>query len=455
MKKERKASLGEQFMFFHQNSIISRLVTSLAVLFGLLGIAPARPVYATTLTVTTLNDSGPGSLRQAILDAASGDTITFAPALAGGTIALNSQLSISKDLTIDGSALDPQVRLSGQSASRIIEIIFNAQMTISSLVFTQGVSTTGGAIHATGNAQLKLENSTFHQNQASLSGGAISVEGNSMGAIVNSMFSQNQAGGSGGAISIVENGNYTIIHSTLVDNSASGDGGAVAGFNVRLIGSTLSRNSSGGSGGGVSAVKLEIDSTTIDQNLASFNGGAIALGGNTISTIVNSTVTENQANSSGGAISINGNPYLQLWNSTFAANHAPAGSEVRAIGIGTVALANTILVCQPGDQGCIVQSGNTLISGPNSIIATGTLASFGLAELADNGGPTQTMALLPGSPLIDAGDDSICANPLVNHLDQRGVTRPKGSHCDIGAYEKQFLIRYVKQDAAVPNDGSS
>ena len=442
-------------MLFHLKVNIVRLIVSVAVLVGMIGTVPVRPVYAAPLVVSNTNDSGPGSLRQAILDAASGDTITFAPALAGGTIALNSQLTISKDLTIDGSALNPQVRLSGQSASRIIEIIFNAQMTISSLVFTQGVSTTGGAIHATGNAQLKLENSTFHQNQASLSGGAISVEGNSTGAIVNSMFSQNQAGGSGGAISIVENGNYNVIHSTLVDNSASGDGGAVAGFNVRLIGSTLSRNSSGGSGGGVSAVKLEIDSTTIDRNLATFNGGGIALDGNTISTIVNSTVTENQANSSGGAISINGNPYLQLWNSTFAANHAPVGTEVRAIGNGTVALANTILACLPGDQGCIVQSGNTLISGPHSIIAAGTLASFGLAELADNGGPTQTMALLSGSPLIDAGDDAVCANSSVKHVDQRGVTRPQGSHCDIGAYERQFLIRYVKQDATAPNDGSS
>jgi predicted outer membrane repeat protein len=442
-------------MSFHLKVNFVRLIISVAVLAGMIGTVPVRPAYAAPLLVSNTNDSGPGSLRQAILDAVSGDTITFAPALAGGTIALNSQLTISKDLTIDGSALDPQVTLSGQSASRIIEIIFNAQLTISSLVFTQGASTTGGAIHATGNAQLKLENSTFHQNQASLSGGAISVEGNSTGAIVNSIFSQNQAGSSGGAISIVENGNYTILHSTLVDNSASGNGGAVAGFNIKLIGSTLSRNSSGGSGGAVSAAIMQIDSTTMDRNLANFYGGAIALAGNSNSTIVNTTVTRNQANGGGGALATTGNIYLQVFNSTFAANQAPVATEVQVLGTGQIFLVNSILVCLPGDQACVYESAFAAIGSSNGIIGIGTLASFGLAELADNGGPTQTMALLPGSPLIDAGDDSLCANPLVNHLDQRGVTRPQGSHCDIGAYEKQFLIRYVKQDATAPNDGSS
>ena len=58
-----------------------------------------------------------------------------------------------------------------------------------------------------------------------------------------------------------------------------------------------------------------------------------------------------------------------------------------------------------------------------------------LGPLQDNGGPTQTMALLPGSAAIDAANDAICAAPPVNNLDQRGITRPQGPHCDIGAFE--------------------
>ena len=55
--------------------------------------------------------------------------------------------------------------------------------------------------------------------------------------------------------------------------------------------------------------------------------------------------------------------------------------------------------------------------------------------MQDNGGPTWTLALLPGSAAIDAADDAICAAAPVNNLDQRGITRPQGAHCDIGAYE--------------------
>jgi hypothetical protein len=58
-----------------------------------------------------------------------------------------------------------------------------------------------------------------------------------------------------------------------------------------------------------------------------------------------------------------------------------------------------------------------------------------LGPLADNGGATQTMELLAGSPAIDAGNDGLCAAAPVNNLDQRGIARPQGPHCDIGAFE--------------------
>jgi predicted outer membrane repeat protein len=170
--------------------------------------------------------------------------------------------------------------------------------------------------------------------------------------------------------------------------------------------------------------------------------------------ISNSTVFQNQAGK-GGAIFTQGTLNIDIFNSTFAANNAPIGSELWLNGPVNVSLYNSILACMPGNSLCWITTGLGSIGGPNSIIEIGTLASFGLAELADNGGPTQTMALLPESPLIDAGDDSICASADVNNLDQRGVARPQGSHCDIGAYEDQNLVRYVKQDATGSGNGSS
>jgi hypothetical protein len=66
-----------------------------------------------------------------------------------------------------------------------------------------------------------------------------------------------------------------------------------------------------------------------------------------------------------------------------------------------------------------------------------------LGPLADNGGPTQTFALLTGSLAIDAGDDATCSAAPVNGLDQRGVTRPQESHCDIGAFELKIYWIYL------------
>jgi predicted outer membrane repeat protein len=421
------------------NSFRARLALAFFLILGMLGVQLPKPVLAATFTVTNTNDSGPGSLREAILQQFNGNTIMFDPSLAGQTITLSSGLIINQDLTIDGSGLNPPVVLSGGYATRIIQTQGIADVTISDLTFTRGVSIAGGAIDMTGSSQLTLKNSTLYQNQASSSGGAISNRGNGPITILNSTFYQNQAGASGGAISIGF-GPGTIVNSTFFDNNATGDGGAItSSLDLTLIDSTLSGNTAGNGGGAIFAFQPTIKNTVIYLNQAS-QGGAILIPGNGRGTIVNSTITQNQASASGGAIYMHGTTQVEVFNSTFAANNAPEGSEVSAIGRADFALYNTILACAPGNNGCIFEFGDISVGGPNSIIDTGTLESFGLGELADNGGPTQTMALLPQSLLIDAGDDLVCANSSVNNLDQRGVTRPQGKHCDIGAYEADYIM---------------
>jgi predicted outer membrane repeat protein len=390
-------------MFFQRNSIIARFVTSLAVLFGLLGMAPVHPAHAATLTVSTLNDSGPGSLCQAIADAVSGDVITFNSSLAGGGIGLNSQLSITKNLTIAGSGLNPPIVLSGGAATRIMQVDYPAQVTISGLILQNGFATSGNG-----------------------------------GAVYNT-------------------GEFTAIDSSFLYN-AGWDGGAIWGGTIKVRNSTFSGNHAYGSGGAIIGVNLDIRNTTFHGNQANQDGGAISIYGDGTSTIVNSTIFRNQAGNSGGGLFITGYPLVDIFNSTLAENFAVNGHEFILGTIYHIAFANTIFVCNAASTDCYVPSGNS-IANTNTILGIGTLSDYGLAELGDNGGFTQTMALLPNSPLLDSGEDTICANAPVNNLDQRGVTRPQGSHCDIGAYEYQETtaptVLSITRAATTPTSGSS
>jgi hypothetical protein len=146
-------------------------------------------------------------------------------------------------------------------------------------------------------------------------------------------------------------------------------------------------------------------------------------------TITNSTIAYN----SGGGVQSSG--AASIHQSTIVGNDG-IGVELRE---GTLSLGNSIVFDNGLD--CARINGGTVISNINNLIETtgDDEESCGpalitddpnLAPLADYGGPTQTMALLPGSPAIDAGDDDTC-----EETDQRGVTRPQGDHCDIGAFE--------------------
>ncbi len=164
-------------------------------------------------------------------------------------------------------------------------------------------------------------------------------------------------------------------------------------------------------------------------------------------TITNSTIYGNRmpgpGNNKGGGIAATGN--VTITNSTIASNSISSsygwlrwGGGVYG---GTVTFKNTVLSSNwPNNcEGATVASGgNNIDSGDTCGFADATdLVNTDplLDVLADNGGPTPTMALLPGSPAIDAGDDAVCAAAPVNGVDQRGNPRPQGTHCDIGAVE--------------------
>jgi hypothetical protein len=372
------------------------------------------------ITVTNTNDSGAGSLRQAIADICSGGTITFAPALSGQTITLNSVLVVDKDLIINGSSLTTKISISGNNSVRVLEISPDATVSLNGLVVKNGYSSThGGGIYNSGS--LTVTNCVFFNNSSDINGGAIfntdflTTMHTGTLTVMNSTFLGNSAHHTGGGISNGD-GQLDIMDSTFSGNSAKFGGGLITGFGteVNVTNSTFSENSAEWGGGMFNDLTLlTLANNTFFHNLADYGGG---LYNASVTTITNSTFSGNSAASSGGGI-YNDWGLLNYTNTILANSISGDDCYNNIAHEARIGINNNNLVLNnaaaPNDCGIPLLTSDPL-----------------LGPLQNNGGLTQTMALLPGSPAIDAGDDANCPA-----TDQRGVTRPQGSHCDIGAYE--------------------
>lgn len=359
-----------------------------------------------TVTVLNSSDNEAGSLRKALNTVCVGGTVIFTDALAGQTITLLSgPLTLGKNVTIDASAA-PGLTLSGNNTFRVFEINAGTTATVKHLNITNGYGwQLGGGI--LNNGSLTLDH--------------VNITGNTMATNAGDYW---QGGGG------VYNG---------------------SGATLNLIDSSVSNNQAGWSGGGIYSffnTTTIILRSTISGNLSTDVGGGIRSLGNM--TITDSTLSGNRATGwHGGAIfQTDGN--ITITSSTIANNIAPDWAPstlfIGQFGGGfvpTLTLTNTIITgnqwyaCEKFESGTV---GNVVSGGHNIVqddscnpTASDTIVWDALiAPLADNGGPTLTHALLPGSPALDAGDDAACSA-----TDQRGVARPQGAHCDIGAYEAQ------------------
>jgi hypothetical protein len=457
----------------------------LAILSTLLFCASAMPTHAATITVTNRNDSGPGSLRQALRAANDGDTINFAVT---GTITLTSGgLPVNKSLTISGPGKD-QLSIDGNQASLVFGIFPDKTATISGLSIRNGQAGIWNE-HGTltiSNCAVRGNSEGGLFNEGVLTVSNCVVSGNSGGGIVNgygvlTVIYCDVSGNSYGIYN--DHGGASVSHCIVSSNHSGGvfDNGVTGGPNdhifgcapltiadsiiqdnsgpgvdnnsgcVTIVDSTVSGNSVGktggqsGVGGGVYTYQnggkipgnLTVMNTTISGNFSLSDGGGIACGFSGL-TIINSTISGNSAGAYGGGIA-NGSLGMMIVNSTVSGNSAATCGGVCG---GTVEIGNTILNANAAgnidatvtSQGYNISSddGGGLLTGPGDQINTDPL----LGPLRNHGGPTLTHVPMRGSPAIDAGDPSFAPPP--DH-DQRGACfyRVFGGRIDVGSVETQ------------------
>ena len=414
------------------------------------------------------------SLREAIElanDGAGADTITFdGSVFTGGTASVlrltQGELVVSDSLTLDGST-GTDIVISGDSAGN--DVTVNGVITdVAASLAANGSLLDDNTRVLRNRGDLILANLTVTGGHASGGGGIYS---NNILSLIDSTVSGNHASGFlayGGGIQNFR-GTVTLNSSVVSNNSTAGDfarGGGIAGLrygSVSIINSTVSGNSTaddGANGGGIYTANGDI---SITNSTVSGNSTADAVGGGIYSrtgsiSLTNSTVSGNNSTGNGAAGGIGfSRGAVLIANSTVTANSASnAGGGVFSFNTseGSLAIRNSI-VTGNSDNGTapnVVGSVNELIV-ENSLIGnttgSGITATTGagnilnqqalLGPLANNGGPTLTHALLPGSPAIDAGNNALAVDPegVILPADQRGEIRIQFGAVDIGAFELQ------------------
>ncbi len=353
---------------------------------------------AATLLVTNPNDSGAGSLRAAVAAAQAGDTIAFAAALNGATIVLSSsEITIDRNLIVLGNGATA-TRISGANARRMFNITSEAAVVqisaLSLLAGNAGDAGSGGAIRNVGD--LRLDAVRLQSNRAGVSGGAVYSLASSTTGV---------------------SGRLSVRNSTFDDNR----------IDALTCGSGAAIRSEG-----ASAQTLVINST-LSGNVAGANcsGGAIGFNDGSL-VVVSSTLGPNQGGSSGGNIY--------------------KGSRLAALTMRNSVLVDGTAVVNPDLHGA---SAGLLSDGHNLVFLRGDATGFVASDLPGNtpplldalrlslAGQTPVRVPMASSPLVDAVGAGSCVDAggvVALTGDQRGVARPQGAACDIGAVERSFTV---------------
>ena len=470
----------------------------LALLLAGFGSQPQAYAATITVTTfaDNLTNNGDCSLREAIQAANTDTAIDACPAgsgadtlqLSAGTYGLSmgnlvgdedanqtGDLDILSNLTLKGIDANTTEISTTVVLDRVMQIPTGSTVTLTGISINNGHSSQhGGAINNSGT--LTLNSVVVKKSTADGNGGGIF---NDAGAVIinESTINNNQAhhgagifnksgtvtlntcvvndnvttgGGDGGGI---YNDTTLIVNSCWIhDNQAvGGDGAGIYNTHTATIaGSTIADNyatvdGNGGNiysgySGGISS--LTMNNSAVANGFAKGNGGGIYNNG--VLGLTNITITTNRANLGDGIYNIGATLAMSLTNTTIVSNtDSPfsSGEGIHNDGSAPITLKNTLVAYNGtlGDcSGPIASAGYNLEynlpphGNTCSLTATGDLTGTNpiLGLFQNNGGNTNTYALLPGSPMINAGTNAGCPA-----TDQRGVSRPRGPSCDIGAYE--------------------
>ena len=510
---------------------------------GASNVSSAVPFCTTDPVVTNNLDAGAGSLRQAIIDACDGSTITFNMATVTSPISLTTaELTLEKNLTITGpgatSLTIERSAAGGTPQFRIFNIPFSVlTVNISGVTVTNGRgadSVPVGDIGGTGEAGGGI------RNLGALTMSDVRIIGNHAGNGSEGIRLAGEGGRGGG---IYNEGSVLAMTNCVVSGNHSGDGGTGgngdggghagegggiytrAGTNTltnviisdNTAGSATIRNGAGGTAGGifigVNATVASLTSCVVSNNTSGIATGID--GGNGLTggiwnegqlTVTNSTISGNVSKNVSGGVMNRPLAVLRMSNSTLSGNSAHFGGAIEndidalliltnctitnnsSNGLGavhintpTAEVRNTIIAGNTANMdisGSFTSRGNNLIgsldgglgftNGVNNDLVGSGAAPLNprLGPLANNGGPTQTHALLGGSPALDAGNNCVLSNTCPNTLglllttDQRGAGFPRAKDSgdanltqtvDIGAYEAQISVEDIP-DKSIAED---
>ncbi|MEI6043549.1 MAG: choice-of-anchor Q domain-containing protein [Chloroflexota bacterium] len=448
------------------NPIFFRLGCSLVLTGVLLGLSLAA--------IPTISAAGYSySCNEAGLDAAlkNGGMATFNCTIPT-TININSPKGAFADTILDGGGL---LTLKG-TGGMVLYNYFSNMLELRNMTVTGGVISQGGAIYNRSYGILTIRNCTFNQNNALGAGGAIFNHAYAKLIIINSTFTNNLSN-QGGAIYNDTYAMLTVNKSSFTNNRAFDSGGAI--YNASPIKASVTESTFAGnmapSGGGIyngtSALLSIINSAFTNQvSVISYTGGggaalfngtnatanvkASTFSGNTAGSggaiynlgvelnLTNSTVSGNSTSGGQGGGLYNAGSGVFLLNSTFTGNSAASGGGNIYNNVPyQVSLSNTIVANSGSGGNCIGYIGDwgsNLRWPATDGSCVGGIADPLLGPLANNGGPTKTHALLPGSPAINSGSGWYCTT-LSENLDQRGAKRilygQTDMWCDIGAFD--------------------
>ena len=374
------------------------------------------PLGGMTLPVgSCLDDSSGGTLREVLATAGEGDTVDLS-GLACSTITLaQGELATSLgDVNLLGPS-DHTLTIDAANASRAIDHTGLGTLGLSHLGIRNGriagTEAYAACVYSAGSIDANHVHIADCSNLAypSTGGGLVAMNA---ATIVDSSITGSSGGLAAGGV-FAGYGALTIERSTISGNTALHAAGAYAFYTtMSVVDSTIAGNTATGSGGGGIRAEYGLD-------------------------VVNSTISGNSALSYAGGIEFGSTANIR--NSTIAFNQANVGGGIYGNNISTLTITSSIVGLNSASPGTS-DVANTTVTGDHNIImiASGTVppdtltGDPGLGPLADNGGPTQTHALLPGSIAIDVGD-----NPDALPTDQRGFARTSGAAIDIGSYELQ------------------